>query len=170
MRHALLLSMMWLGCGRPDEGEPPPAPEQSPVLAQPAGEEAAIEDLRAVDLRVAPPGRPADRLAVTITNLAPEGRLRAVAGMMSCGFWGIGEGEAHIAGGQAELELTLEPGATGTGFSLFLFVDRDGDGKCTDDEVRSADLPALPASGAVQVDMKSLPQGFGGECWLFAGP
>jgi hypothetical protein len=107
---------------------------------------------------------PAPTQAVSLTGLPEGAQVRAVVGMAACGFWKLGEGSAAAVGGRAELKIALDPSATqAQGFSLYFFLDADGDGACTTETVYGSALGPSFAT-PLQVDLSKAVAG--GSCWM----
>jgi hypothetical protein len=169
MRTTLLVAVL-MGCGGPLEGEldtrsdavlvatAPANLRKEPVLAH-SPTEAFRRNL------VSPPG-----LEVALSELpVSDGSLHALAGMMGCGFWEIGSGVATLQAGRANLHLTVsDTNAQGEGFSVFFFIDADGDGKCVNEQVYSVELPSLPAT-SLSFDGSTIQPSYA-SCWLFTRP
>jgi hypothetical protein len=165
MKNALAALLLLLGCGLPE------AEDDAPVQK----DEAAVTGNRPQHEWIGHPGlsrvaraqtlQP-ETLGVTLTGLPDEGRVFAVVGMLSCGFLEAGRADAALANGKVTLNVPLSPQTTGAQWSVFFFIDADGDGQCTNEHVLSAQLPLLPATG-VQLDVSTLTPAYAAGCWAF---
>jgi hypothetical protein len=163
MKRTLIAVLALLGCGNADDLDGVVRRDESAVtVAHPPRVHQAPRDLPTVHQRAAAP----ESVGVTLSNLPESGHLFAVVGMLSCGFLEVGRADADVVNGSVSLTIPLQPQTTGEAWSIFFYVD-DGDGQCTTEKVRSARLPALPAS-AVQIDVSQLQDSYGfAACWAF---
>ncbi|MBK7862383.1 MAG: hypothetical protein IPJ65_27995 [Archangiaceae bacterium] len=167
-----VVAVLFAGCGlEPQEspGSSESSAQAQPVLAATAPPASPIERL-VVPAELQHPAQLvragvslAPRLSADISGLPGDGSLRAVAGMLGCGFSEIGGATVSFAGSVAHLDFPLSE--TGQFYSLLFFIDADGDGACTTEQVYSVDLPPLPTA-TVRIDASALtPTGY--SCYVF---
>lgn len=146
-RLSSVLVLALASCGSGVEVEP--SPGAPPVEAQ-------------ATLTPATP-EPVDQ--VVVHGLAsPDGtQVTWFLGYLSCGIIEVGHGVASTVGGAFSFTWDADEVESLPFVKLFVLVDRDGDGRCTDgvDDILDADV-TLPGA----VDLSSPTPTFFG-CWLF---
>jgi hypothetical protein len=161
MKRTLIAVLALLGCGLPENPNETVDHEQSSItVAHPTPVRTVPRDVLTLHERAPAP----EALGVTLSGLPQEGHLFASVGQLSCGFWGIGKADASITGGAVTLNIPLDSQVPGS-WSLFFFIDADGDGQCTTETVYSTHVD-VPATG-LQLDTSTLQPSYAGGCWAF---
>lgn len=129
----LLISLLAVGCGGPPPGQgeeleggaisstiSDATGEQSEALKKERPPEPAPEQAGPVDLKLVGSGFAA----------LHDTPMHVAMAVMSCGYWVLGKGEAHVAQGAFSLSFPEEILLADYAYSLFFWSDENDDGLC----------------------------------------
>lgn len=171
---AVALSLSLLACGPEAVSDAPSTPPAEQALAPASRAPEPARELRPRALPETPTSLSTRALSATAgpslsvrqVAAADGTRVRYLLGMLSCGLFVVGEGEAVVQGGRFELPYDASALAGWGGpVELYLGIDQDGNGACDETDPLLEVSNVAPAPGLV-VDAST-----GGptyvSCWLF---